>query len=253
MLKCFFIIMFALLMALPAAAEKDINKGNQGYSMANMEFIFVPGGCFRMGSATGNYSERPVHDACVSDFFIGKYEVTQGQWRKIMDNNPSRFSQCGEDCPVEQVSWRNAQDFINRLNILTGKKYRLPTEAEWEYACTGGGKEERYCGGNDLDAVAWHERNSGGRTHPVGQKKPNNLGIYDMSGNVWEWVQDYWGDYPDIRQQDPTGPKWSTNSMRRGGSWQYGPDQARAVWRSSGYTDDHALDIGFRLVLPAAR
>lgn len=260
MLKCVYAILVALLMTSPVAAEKDpgtstalTKYGNPDNSLTGMEFIFVSGGCFRMGSTSGSYSERPVHDVCVSDFFIAKHEVTQGQWRKIMDNNPARFSRCGDDCPIEQVSWRDAQEFIHRLNSLSGKKYRLPTEAEWEYACTSGGKEQTYCGGNDLDAVAWYEKNSGGGTHSVGQKKPNNLGIYDMSGNVWEWVQDYWGDYPGIRRQDPTGPKWSTNSVRRGGSWQYGPGQARAAWRSSGYTDDHALDIGFRLVLPAVR
>lgn len=260
MLTRVFFVLLALFIASPAVAgkESDMPPGNVKYgtpnnSLTGMEFVFVPGSCFLMGSTTGNSNERPVHEVCVSDFFIGKYEVTQGQWRKIMDNNPSRFSKCGDDCPVEQITWRDAQEFIRRLNSLSGKKYRLPTEAEWEYACKSGGKEEAFCGGGDFDAVAWHEKNSGGSTHPVGQKKPNSLGVYDMSGNVWEWLQDFWGDYPETRQQDPTGPKWSTNSVRRGGSWQYGPGQARAAWRSSGYTDDHALDIGFRLVLPTVR
>jgi formylglycine-generating enzyme required for sulfatase activity len=260
MLKRLCFILVALLMAAPALAEEKTGTeaqiakyGNPNNAQTGMEFAFVPGGCFRMGSNNGNGDERPVHDVCISDFFIGKFEVTQGQWRKIMDHNPSRFNRCGDDCPVEQVSWTDAQEFIRRLNSLTGKKYRLPTEAEWEYACTSGGKNETYCGGNDLDAVAWHDRNSGGRTHAVGQKQQNALGIYDMSGNAWEWVQDLRGDYPGTRRQDPSGPSSGSTSVRRGGSWQYGARQARAAWRSSGYSDDRALDLGFRVVFPSVQ
>jgi len=216
-----------------------------------MEFVFVPGGCFLMGSTNGNSNEKPVHDTCVSDFYIGKYEVTQEQWRKIMGFNPSRLIKCGDDCPVEQVSWTEACDFINRLNNISGTRFRLPTEAEWEYACRSGGKEEIYCGGNDIDSLSWYNGNSEGKTHPVGGKLPNGLGIFDMSGNVWEWVYDYWGEYPGTRQQDPVATKYNTNSVRRGGSWLYDANKSRAAWRSNGYTDDHALDIGFRLVLPS--
>ena len=255
---CFFLVV--LLMAAPAIAEHDagpsaiISKyGNPNNSITGMEFVFVTGGCFWMGNTNGNSDEKPVHDACVSDFFIAKYKVTQGQWFKIMGNNPSRFSRCGDDCPVEQVSWNEAQEFIHRLNSLTRKKYRLPTETEWEYVCTSGGKDETYCGGNDIDAVAWYDRNSGGKTHPVGLKKSNGLGVYDMSGNVWEWVQDWKGNYPSTRQQDPFGPSSNSTRVRRGGSWQYGSAQARATWRSSGYPDDRALDLGFRLVLPSVQ
>jgi formylglycine-generating enzyme len=260
MLKQACFILVALLMASPAMAGGNIAKDSQiarygkpDDSLTGMEFVFVSGGCFRMGSANGNSDERPVHDACVTDFFIGKYEVTQGQWLKVMGNNPSRFNRCGDDCPVEQVSWSDTQEFIRRLNSLTGKKYRLPTEAEWEYACKSGGKDDTYCGGNDSDAVTWYDRNSAGRTHPVGQKQPNGLGIYDMSGNVWEWVQDWKGEYLGSNQQDPTGPTLSSTRVRRGGSWQYGAGQSRAGWRSSGYPDDRALDLGFRLVLPTVR
>jgi formylglycine-generating enzyme required for sulfatase activity len=249
------LFLVALLIALPAMAEKIPAPVVQAQrhdklddSLTGMKFVFVPGGCFRMGSENGNIDEKPVHEVCVSDFIIGKYEVTQGEWLKVMGNNPSRFNRCGDNCPVEQVSSSDAVDFANRLNNLTGKKYRLPTEAEWEYACKSGGKDEIYCGGGDNNAVAWYDKNSDGRTHPVGQKLPNGLGIYDMSGNVWEWVQDWKGDYSSTRQQDPVGPAGSTR-MRRGGSWQYGTGQSRAAWRSSGYPDDRALDIGFRLVL----
>lgn len=218
--------------------------------VTGMEFVFVPGGCFRMGSDNGNNDEKPVHEVCLSDFFIGKYEVTQGQWRMVMGDNPSRFSSCGDDCPVEQVGWNDAQEFISALNSMTGKKYYLPTEAEWEFACRSGGRDEIYCGGNDVASLAWYDKNVALRTHPVGQKQPNGLGIHDMSGNVWEWVQDWSGDYSEKRQQDPSGPASSSTRVRRGGSWHYGAKQSRSTWRSSGYPDDRALDIGFRIMYP---
>lgn len=219
-------------------------------AQTGMEFVFVPGGCFRMGSEKGASDEKPVHEVCVSDFFIGMYEVTQGQWRRVMGNNPSRFNSCGDDCPVEQVGWNDAQEFVRELSNQTGKKYYLPTEAEWEYACRSGGKDETYCGSNTADDVAWYERVLAGKTHPVGQKQPNGLGIYDMSGNVWEWVQDWSGEYSAMRQQDPSGPATSSTRVRRGGSWHYGARQSQATWRSSGYPDDQALDLGFRIMYP---
>jgi formylglycine-generating enzyme required for sulfatase activity len=218
--------------------------------VTGMEFVLVPGGCYAMGSATGHRDERPVHEVCIREFYVGKYEVTQGQWRQVMGVNPSRFGACGDACPVEQVSSTEAQAFADRLRQLTGKGYRLPTEAEWEYACRSGGKEQSWCGGDTLDALAWHAGNSGGKTHPVGLKQPNGLGLYDMSGNVWEWVNDLKGDYTLEPRQDPQGPKSGVTRVRRGGSWQYGAAQARSTWRSHGYLDDWALDIGFRLVLP---
>jgi formylglycine-generating enzyme required for sulfatase activity len=161
-----------------------------------MEFVAVPGGCFQMGDTFGDREsdEKPVHQVCVSDFSIGKYEVTQGQWKAVMDSNPSRFSSCGDNCPVESVSWDDAQQFIRRLNKQSSTSYRLPTEAEWEYAARSGGKREKYSGGNDVDAVAWYYGNSA-KTHSVGQKQPNGLGIFDMSGNVWEWCSDWFGGY----------------------------------------------------------
>jgi formylglycine-generating enzyme required for sulfatase activity len=168
-----------------------------------------------------------------------------------MGTNPSRNSRCGDDCPVEQVSWTDASEFIKKLNKIAGTSFRLPTEAEWEYACRSGGKEETFCGGNDLDIVGWYRENSGGGIRPVAGKKPNALGIYDMSGNVWEWVYDYWGEYPDSKVTNPTGAKYSTNSVRRGGSFMYDRDKSRSTWRSNGYTDDHAVDIGFRVALSA--
>ena len=123
------------------------------------------------------------------NFEIGKFDVTQAEWRTVMGSNPSRFIDCGDTCPVENVSWNDVQEFIQKLNAKTGKQYRLPTEAEWEYACDGGHQNE-YCGGNDLNAVGWYSGNSKGRTHPAGQKQANGYGLYDMSGNVWKWMND---------------------------------------------------------------
>jgi formylglycine-generating enzyme required for sulfatase activity len=167
-------------------------------------------------------------------FSIGKYEVTQGQWKKVMGSNPSHFSSCGDNCPVEQVSWNDAQQFISKLNSMSGASYRLPTEAEWEYACRAGENHE-YCGSNDINSVAWYSSNSGSQTHPVGQKQANAWGIHDMSGNVWEWVQDSEG----------------SNRVLRGGSWVDSPVHVRAAFR---YWADPAGrfygDGGFRLVLP---
>ncbi|MDD2366599.1 MAG: formylglycine-generating enzyme family protein [Desulfuromonadaceae bacterium] len=227
---------------MPIVNSKNMQTG--------MEFVFVPGGCFTMGSEKGNLNEKPVHQVCLSDFFIGKYEVTQGDWQRVMGYNPSKFKSCGDSCPVEQVGWNEAQEFIRKLNNMTGKTYYLPTEAEWEYACRSGGKSELYCGGENITDLAWQDRNVSGGTHPVGLKAPNGIGAYDMSGNVWEWVEDWSGDYLDIDQQDPAGPSSGSSRVRRGGSWHYGANQARSTWRSSGYPDDQAFDLGFRIMYP---
>lgn len=201
------------------------------------EMVEIPPGSFDMGSNNG---ERPVRRVTIGKAFaIGKTEVTQGQWQAIMGNNPSHFSgglftsNCGLDCPVEKVSWNDAQEFIQKLNAKTGKQYRLPTEAEWEYACRAGGQQE-YCGSDNVGSVAWYNGNSGGTTHPVGRKQPNALGLYDMSGNVWEWVEDCYNS--DCAQR-----------VLRGGSWNYGPQRSRAAKRFSYAPANRITDIGFRL------
>jgi len=214
--------------------------------------VFVKGGCFPMGDTFGDggSDEKPVHEVCVSDFSLGKYEVTQAQWKSVMGSNPSKFKQCGGDCPVENVSWNDVQTFIGKLNTQTGKSYRLPTEAEWEYAARSGGKNEKYAGGKDLDSIAWYGDNSSKQTHPVGQKQPNGIGLYDMSGNVWEWCQDWYDEsyYESSPKDNPQGASNSEDRVLRGSSW----DGNAATSRVS---NRHRYDpfighniFGFRLV-----
>ena len=208
---------------------------------SGMEMVNVPSGCF---STNGK-------QVCLDAFRIGKFDVTQGLYRRIMGSNPSHFSSCGDDCPVEQVSWDDAQSFISKLNSQTGKQYRLPTEAEWEYACRSGGKNEEYCGGNDVGYVAWHKGNSGDETHPIGQKQPNGLGIYDMSGNVWQWVNDGYGsDYPSSGN-NPQGASSGSLRVLRGGSWSNDAERARASVRTGGNPISGVDLLGFRLASPA--
>jgi len=199
----------------------------------------------------------------VDDFYIEKYDVTQGQWQAIMVNNPSYFKNCGENCPVDQVSWNDVQEFISKLNSRTGgNKYRLPTEAEWEYAARSGGKAEKYAGANDVDRVAWYGSNSGGKTHQVGTKEANGLGLYDMSGNVSQWVQDWYGHnyYGGSLRNNPRGQSYSdaiilssglmgVAHVCRGGSWYNLPDKVRASARGAILSDNPSSDkLGFRLL-----
>ena len=216
-----------------------------------MELLYVPGGCYEMGCGSWagkcEDNEKPVHTVCVDGFYIGRYEVTQGQWKKIMGNNPSGFKK-GDDYPVEHVSWNDVQTFINRLNRKSGKKYRLPTEAEWEYAARSGGKNEKYAGGGSVNLLAWYKDNSGGHTHKVGTKAPNGLGIYDMSGNVWEWCRDVYSKNAYSRHQlkNPVYMKEGSSRVIRGGSWYYGARDCRSAYRnvnSPGYRSY----LGFRL------
>ncbi len=223
---------------------------------ANM--VAVKGGCYQMGDTFGDgfSAAKPVHQVCVSSFKMGKYEVTQEQWLAVMGNNPSHFAECGLKCPVEQVSWNDIQDFLSRLNAATGKRYRLPTEAEWEYAARSGGKSEKWAGTSSessLGNYAWYDANSGKKTHPVGQKQPNGLGLYDMSGNVWEWCSDWYDEnyYSSSPKQNPPGPSSGKYRVLRGGSWYYSASNARAANRSLSAPDDRLYSNGFRVVLPA--
>jgi formylglycine-generating enzyme required for sulfatase activity len=220
------------------------------------EMVFVEGGTFTMGCTSEQGSdcesdESPSHQVKLSSFQIGKYEVTQGQWKAIMGNNPSYFSAC-DSCPVENVSWNDVQDFIRKLNKQLGKDYRLPTEAEWEYAARGGNKSKgyKYAGGNVLESVGWNTDNSGSKTHEVGQKQANELGLYDMTGNVWEWCSDWYGNYTSGAQSNPKGPNSGSYRVLRGGSWDCNAIYCRVSDRNFNSPDYRLTDYGFRLVLP---
>ncbi len=224
-------------------------------SSLDIEMVEVAGGTFTMGctpemGADCFDNEKPAHQVTLSDYNIGKYEVTQAQWKAIMGNNPSHFSGC-DKCPVENVSWNDIQDFISRLNANTGKSYRLPTEAEWEFAARGGknSNNRKYSGSNILDEVAWYDGTSGSKTHEVGTKAANELGIFDMSGNVWEWCQDCYGDYDASSKTNPKGAPSGSNRVLRGGGWYNNPQYCRVSSRGSGDPGGRDYFNGFRLVL----
>ena len=214
----------------------------------------VDGGTFWMGAnpedSEAYGDEKPRHQVTLSDFSIGRYEVTQEEWEAVMGSNPSEFK--GAKRPVENVSWGDCQEFIRKLNEKTGKQFRLPTEAEWEFAARGGNKSQgyQYSGSNNPGAVAWYYYgNSGNQTHDVGQKSPNELGLYDMSGNVREWCQDWYDDYSSSSQTNPTGPASGSNRVLRGGSCDGGAWDCRVSLRDYYTPDNRYDDLGFRLVL----
>lgn len=205
-------------------AFRDFN--NQTFTVNGVQFtmVAVEGGTFTMGATSEQGSdawddEKPAHKVTLSDYYIGQTEVTQALWEAVMGGNPSR--RVGDNLPVEQVSWNDCQVFIQKLNQLTGKQFRLPTEAEWEYAARGGRKSRgyKYAGGNNIGSVAWYDDNSGNEMHPVATKQANELGIYDMSGNVWEWCSDWYGDYTSSSQSDPQGPSSGSDRVGRGGGY----------------------------------
>jgi len=214
------------------------------------EMVFVKGGTFQMGSNFGDTEEGPVHNVTLKSYYIGKYEISQGQWRTIMGNNPSCFGGC-DNCPVDSVSWNEVQDFIKKLNNQTGENYRLPSEAEWEYAARGGKKSMSYVysGSNDVNAVAWFEDNSGNKTHEVGLKQPNTIGIHDMSGNLWEWCFDWFENYKDFNESNPTGPSTGQYRVFRGGGFDDSKFGCRTTPRIGGLPDRRQKYIGFRLAL----
>jgi formylglycine-generating enzyme required for sulfatase activity len=231
---------------LPSSITENLN----GVELA---MILVPGGKFKMGSpeGEGNDNERPQHDATVPSFYIGKYQVTQEQWQAVMGNNPSVFK--GDNLPVENVSWNDAREFCKKLSQITGKEYRLPSEAEWEYACRAGTTGD-YAG--KLDEMAWYEDNSEKKTHPVGLKKPNAFGLYDMHGNVWEWCEDVWHKNYDGAPID--GSAWvsggdSNRRRLRGGSWHYVAFLCRSACRLNLHPGNRGSSLGFRVVVSVAR
>ncbi|MBS1522299.1 MAG: SUMF1/EgtB/PvdO family nonheme iron enzyme [Bacteroidetes bacterium] len=233
------------------------------FEVNNVQFkmVAIEGGSFIMGSDADDAKsdQKPTHKVTVSDFSIGQTEVTQELWRAVMAGNPSEFS--GKNLPVDNVTWEECQRFVAVLNQLlheTGqlpadKNFHLPTEAQWEYAARGGNKSKNftYAGSNNINAVAWTRDNSGERTHPVASKLPNELGLYDMSGNVWEWCQDYYDSYKTGDQTNPTGPAHNTGRViKRGGSWYYAPEHYFHIkFRYGYYTSVTDSSIGVRLCL----
>jgi formylglycine-generating enzyme required for sulfatase activity len=220
------------------------------------EMVAIPAGSFVMGTngkisfdpVSVQYVVQPGNHVTLPQFALSTTEVTQGQWRALMGNNPSKFSRCGDDCPVENVSWNDAKEFIQKLNAKTGKQYRLPSEAEWEYACRGGVVEE-HCGNNIPDGVAWYHHNSNGTTHPVATRQPNAWGLYDMSGNVYEWVEDGW--HNRLRGAPVDGSAWqaeeSKNHVVRGGSFDSLAQNVTSIHRDFYGMDHRGGNIGFRL------
>ncbi|MGB5678808.1 MAG: SUMF1/EgtB/PvdO family nonheme iron enzyme, partial [Gammaproteobacteria bacterium] len=233
----------------PVAKTKPVAPKSRPSQQLVGEMIPIKAGCFQMGSPKDEKYRKVVerlHEVCVEDFKLGKFEVTQAQWQAVMGKNPSYVQEC-TDCPVEQVSWRQVRDYLEKLYSRTGQRYRLPTEAEWEYACRGGRLGERYCGGNDIDAVAWYYPNRGEKTHPVGTKQANAFGVYDMSGNVTEWTcstydKVYSGGEKLCADENDDGAR-----VLRGGSWIDKPSNVRAAKRNSGGRDHQSKFVGFRL------
>jgi sulfatase modifying factor 1 len=211
------------------------------------DMVTVQGGRFAMGGNEIN-NEKPIHNVTLSSFKIAKYETTQAQWQKVMGSNHFSFKNC-IDCPVTGVSWDAVQAFIKKLNTLSGKNYRLPTEAEWEYAARGGTKSKKfeYAGSNDINAVAWTSLDSGSNAHPVGQKRANELGLYDMSGNVYEWCEDWYDEnyYGKSPANDPKGAATGEYHVSRGGNWNNPPASSRVAYRTRGKLG--WFWIGFRL------
>jgi formylglycine-generating enzyme required for sulfatase activity len=217
-------------------------------NQTGIEFVLIPAGSFMMGSTNGGSDEKPVHQVTISQpFYIGRYEVTQAQWQSVMGNNPSNFKDCGGNCPVEQVSWDDAQKFVNKLNESNdGFRYRLPTEAEWEYACRAGTTGDYY---GNVDDIGWYFNNSGQKTHAVGGKQPNAFGLYDMSGNVDEWCEDWYDGnyYASSPATDPQGPNSGPYRVLRGSSWDSFAAGLRSVHRFFSGTDFRFNEYGFRL------
>ena len=241
--------------AIKENKKKDEATKEVVSSILSQQMVAVPGGCFKMGNYSffsgGDDDEKPAHKVCLNSFSIGKYEATQALWTAVMGSNPSRT--LGDDYPVTKVNMADVQQFLHELNRLTDKHYRLPTEAEWEYAARSGGKKEKFSGGNDLNLVGWYHKNSGKTAHPVGQKTANGLGLYDMTGNVWEWCQDWYGNkyYQNSPINNPTGPSTGKNRIVRGGAFSNDkPKHLRLVNRAADEPGIHYRNHGFRLVHP---
>jgi len=244
-------MLLAGLLMLPQLSQAEPAAGtSKTEPKTGMQFVWVPSGCFNMGSSNGSKDEQPVHRVCFKKgFWMGKYEVTQAQYMRLMDSNPSEFK--GDSSrPVENVNWNDSNDAAEELSYIAGGRYRLPSEAEWEYACKAG-RDSKYCGpGGKPSRVAWYSDNSGNTTHAVGGKRANGWGLYDMSGNVWEWTQDCYND--SYSGAPANGGAWKSDDcskrVLRGGSWFYIPFDVRSADRDRVTTGYRGSDLGFRLV-----
>ena len=244
--------------ASPRAGAVAVVRVEGAPAAAAIELVRVNGGCYRMGADPDDCDalpeERPAHEVCVGDFLIGRTEVTHAQWRAVMGADRAAASTCSrDDCPVDGVSFAEVQEFLSRLNARTGGRYRLPTEAEWEYAARSGGRDERYAGGKPVNVVAWYADNSGKVNHPVGGKAPNGLGLHDMSGNVWEMTSDWWSPtyYAVSPRENPAGPSAGEDHVVRGGCRTGGTANQRTTRRT--FIGDRTQgagrggNVGFRL------
>lgn len=247
--------------------KKGVSKKTFTVGDVSFTMIFINGGTYIMGATENqtsdfddDYDEVPIHQVILSDYYIGETEVTQALWVAVMGDNPSQFK--GKDNPVENVSYDMCIEFIDKFNLiinrkLGGMRFALPTEAQWEFAARGGNKScgYKYSGSNILDDIAWYEENSGSTTHPVAQKQSNELGLYDMSGNVYEWCRDWYGDYLPYSQTDPTGPikpdifMYRAGRICRGGSFTDNSSKCRVSYRDDAGPSWYSYDIGFRLAL----
>ena len=241
------------------ASSSSVSSGGNEISIPvkngiTIDMVKVEAGTFMMGATSEMQNswndEKPVHLVTLTnDYYMGKYEVTQALWQAVMGSNPSFFK--GDNLPVENLSWNDSQKFIGKLNSMTGRKFRLPTEAEWEYAARGGKKSRgyQYSGSSNISDVAWYYGNSGGKTHPVGTKQSNELGLYDMTGNVLEWCQDLYGSYVSSSQTNPSGANSGSDRVYRGGSWCFFARNCRSSCRSNFAPDFRGNSQGLRLVL----
>ena len=235
-------------------ASSTISTDDLTITANGVSFVMKPveGGTFQMGSddSEADSDEKPVHSVTVSTLYMGETEVTQALWKAVMGSNPSSWK--GDNLPVEHVSWNDCQEFIRKLNSLTGRNFRLPTEAEWEYAARGGSRSggTKYAGSSSIGSVAWYTDNSGSKTHAVKGKSPNELGLYDMSGNVWEWCSDWYGNYGSGSQTNPKGPSSGSRRVLRGGSWIINASYCRVSYRINAVPGIRNYDSGFRLCLP---
>lgn len=248
------IIILASLTMVSCNNKAPLSDTDFEVNGVKFRMIAVEGGSFMMGATPGQgedarENEKPAHKVTVDDFLIGETEVTQALWFAVMGNNPSHFKSDQGNFPVENVSWNDVQTFIKKLNEITGQQFRLPFEAEWEYAARGGKKstDKKYAGSDDVDEVAWYKDNAGGKTHAVASKRANELGIYDMSGNVWEWCEDWYGEYETTELVNPQGAVSGDKIVMRGDSWYNG--ESRVSFRRGYRPNTQGPDYGFRIVL----